>query len=83
MGLACTIVMQTGYAQQATGYVYGAASQAVAKPGAIAQAAQSLAPEQQAKLSQIMAQVHPRPLICSFTHLLPQALLCKISIIFH
>jgi hypothetical protein len=29
------------------------------KPGAIAQAAQGLAPEQQAKLSQIMAQVLP------------------------
>lgn len=68
MDLAKCCGMQTGYAQQAASYAYGAGSQAVSKPGAIAQAAQSLAPEQQAKLSQIMAQVDSPPWMSSSAH---------------
>ena len=50
--------------QQSTAYGYSAGGQASVGSGAVAQAAQGLAPEQQAKLSQIVAQVNPSAPSC-------------------
>ena len=48
---------QGGFTQQGTGNAQSRFGAGVNKAGAIAQAVQGLAPDQQAKLSQIMAQV--------------------------
>lgn len=61
-GQKIALHLQNAYSgQQAAAYGYSAGGQSSVGSGAVAQAAQGLAPEQQAKLSQIVAQVMASP----------------------